>query len=145
MIRRWGYGEWMGTDPETEWYRCSSQTSQTHSPGGGLCAAEVGSRNSEGLLRKGTPQLDTSQHRGTAWCWQWQVHLQCIRARRRWTKPGQEVTPPISPVGLTGQSTSAELLLVPATFTQHTGDAGLRRPSAEAAGSVQRRNQLLSG
>ena len=34
--------------------------------------------------------------------------------------------------------TSAELLLVPATFTQHRADAGLRRPSAEAAGSVQR-------
>ena len=65
--------------------------------------------------------------------------------RRRWTKPGQEVTPPISPVGLTGQSTSAELLLVPATFTQHSGDTGVRRPSAESAGSVQGRDQLPSG
>ena len=39
---------------------------------------------------------------------------------------------------------SCELLLVPATFTQHRADGGLRRPSAEAAGSVQRRNQLPS-
>ena len=102
----------------------------------GRAAVLVWSQKEQWLEHRRAIRSDPCQHRGTAWCWQWQVHLQCIRARRRWTKPGQEVTPPIRPVGLTGQSTSAELLLVPATFTQHRADAGLRRPSAEAAGSV---------
>ena len=35
-------------------------------------------------------------------------------------------------MGLTGQSTSAELLLVPATFTQHSGDTGVRRPHLQS-------------
>ena len=121
------------------------QTALRHGPGCGLCRAEVGSRNSKRLESSACPRSDTSQHRGTAWCWQWQVHLQCIRARPSWTKPGQEVTPPTRPVGLEGPSTSAELLLLPATFLQHTVNVGVRRPSAESAGSMQGRDQLLSG
>ena len=121
------------------------QTGDMHSRGGRLCISPVCSRNSERLESNGCTRLNPCQHRGTAWCWQWQVHLQCIRARPSWTKPGQEVTPPTRPVGLEGPSTSAELLLLPATFLQHTVNAGVRRPSAESAGSMQGRDQLLSG